>query len=1344
MYPPSSGSSRSAPRSRRWRDVLSMPPLLVIAACALAPPVPEVAFDCTADAPVCPAGHRCVFIDDGDGRGGCEPEATLDPDCTRRDDDQPEVVRFVDDGTACGDPLAEHRSCIAGACVALACGDPSRRGACGDGCVDATEGCDDGNRSDGDGCSQSCRVEEGWVCPGGSAACAPVCLDGRVVGNEACDDGTANPADGCDANCQPTRFVIERFVDGNLDGVSAREIPLQIPLGVTAAADGRIYIADSRNHRVLRFDPRQEPRRDGRADAVADVVVLAGTGVGGFSGDEGPAREAELCAPSSVAVDPSGNVFIADMSNHRIRLVDRSGTITTIAGKAPVGRGCGATPGRADRDDSEILATAADFNYPIGVVIDPRSSDLYVLDALNLRVRRLRRNDDGRWSVRTVLGRSGEPGRTATALVDGADVRFGDGSASEYRQLGIFFNFGPMALSIAPDGDLVVGDTFNHGVVRAEAACFAAECAEDGVAGRCDACQARFERLPGQLPPLPFGVHGLADGRVVVADFANRQVLLDGTPVVASRTPVVSGLDEPAPSFDAPGGLTSVGEQLFVLEPNLGRLTRITGVLRPGATRVLTHVLGGRPTNSTEAEATAVPLFRPAQLALDRTGALYVMDSLNLVVRRYSEDADGRVTTAVAAGTGQANILQLFGGDFAPPTGGCADGTAFAASFDYYPQGMTIVPTPSRDVVLVADPVKGKVVRVEEDGRVCDVLTTEQIDQRFEPQFLHVRGQTLSIVDQARNNWRLVRVALDDQLRPLAATLEVIDLPDVASLRDALPIDDDVTLLTDPRSSVVWRYDHGTDVLEPWVGVPGVAGNDGGSAERSAARLLTPFGLAACPDGRIVITDGGCANNEVWDPSTGSCEPRSAGSPLFDVGVRVRFVSADGTRVETLAGSGERGITGDHGPAVAARVGLSRIDELSLGVVCRDDGSVFFSEADGNRVRIVAPDGTITTYAGLTAPPGPAPSPSRARLYGPTIFAGHLPAAPPSALIVVDGGVQPTLRGAVPTVDDGAGRVVVVDAAAGVRVAAGYERAHVEVDRPLARRAPLLLGARGAVWDAFVPEAPRLVVTQSKTATLRTFDVRGHLGDAPEWLELPPTDFGETALSGLGGIALDPRDGTFAVVDTDNHCVRRLSRDLAKDGVLFGTCEPTAPGDGDRALSEPTHLAFSAAGVLFVADTGNNRVVRIDDPGVDAIARVVVGNGERASAGEGAPAALQAVREPRQIVFDQWHNLYVASTTTVRVVVNGDGDDDGPDGDDPVFTTYGADRRRYPESDANCVEAVAVAPDSVREPGPYGPAIVVGDSCLGTAALLSLQAGAGEDADTADEDEDESDGQETQ
>jgi cysteine-rich repeat protein len=1335
-----------------------LPVLVAVFACEFAPPAPEATFDCTSDAPGCPPGQLCILADNRDGRGRCALDTTLDAACTRRDDVEPGIVRLLDDGTACGPVAAEANACIAGVCVALDCGDPARPAACGNGCVELGERCDDGGRDDGDGCSQSCQVENGWECPGAPSGCAPICGDGRVVGTERCDDGVANPADGCDASCQPTRFVVDRFIDGSPDGVSARTMPLDLPLGIAADADGVLYIADSRNHRVLRFDPRLERRRGNHGTGPADIVVIAGTGAGGFSGDDGPARAAELCVPTSVAVDAAGNVFIADAMNHRIRRVDRSGVITTIAGSASTGDTCGQSSGGRDDDDVAHDARAAQLSTPLAIAVEPRRGDIYVLDAGNQRVRRLWQVptgggscDEGQqtgeppsgtpgcWKMRTVLGTAAEPGVTPPTVFHGRDVRFGDGGQSDFVNLGVFIQFGPMALGLTPAGDLIVADTFNHGLVHVDAACIAPACTEDG---ECGGCEAGFTRLGATLA-LPLAVHALPDGRVVVADFTNRQVMVDGRPIVRAGADVRTMLGEPAAQFDAPGPLASVGDQLFILEPNLNRLTRLSLTATPGVPRVLEQLIGGSPVGPigpVQDDATETPLFQPGQLALDSSGQLHVMDTLQLVVRRYATAADGSVRAAVVAGDGKANLLELFAPGASVQAGRCTDDPSLAASFGSYPQGMAILRGETGDTILIADVVRQRVIRFDTDGRLCEVLTAGDVGRNFEPEFLHLRDRTLTVIDEnAGSSARLVRVTLDEAGDPVEGTLALVEIPrrpnlahDFVRIHDAVPFDDpttleaeDQTLLADPQHRVVWRYDHRSGVLDPWVGEPALLGsapvNDGGSAARADARLLRPAGLAVCPDGRVVIADLGCRGEEVWTPTGCRVVDDEHGAPR-DAGVRLRVVGPDGARVETLAGTGVRAISGDHGPATAAGVALTKVDELALGLVCRDDGSVFFSEIDGNRVRIITADGTITTYAGRTAPPGPAPSPGFARLYGPTSFASHLPATPPPALLVVDGAVQPGRAGATLTDDDGAGRVLFVDATAGVRVAVGYERAHVEADRPLARLAPLLLGARGAVWDTWVPDAPRLVVTQSESTAIRSFTLGGAAIGSPDSLELPEKRFDSDALRGLAGIAIDPRDGTFAVVDSDDNCVRRLSRDLADAGVLFGTCDPASAGAGEHALREPTHIAFSAAGVLFVADTGNHRVVRIDGSGVGAVARVVVGNGDEASAGEGAPAYRQAVRSPRQIVFDRWQNLYVASTTTVRVVLNRDGDDDGPDGDEPVISAFGADRRSYPESDANCVEALALAPANVRAPGAYGPAVVVGDSCLGTAALLSLRA----------------------
>ncbi|HEY5925148.1 MAG TPA: DUF4215 domain-containing protein [Kofleriaceae bacterium] len=73
---------------------------------------------------------------------------------------------------------------------------------CGDGKIEAVETCDDGNTTNGNGCSSTCAPETGWQCSGQPSVCSPKCGDGMRVGNEACDDSNANSNDGCSATCQ--------------------------------------------------------------------------------------------------------------------------------------------------------------------------------------------------------------------------------------------------------------------------------------------------------------------------------------------------------------------------------------------------------------------------------------------------------------------------------------------------------------------------------------------------------------------------------------------------------------------------------------------------------------------------------------------------------------------------------------------------------------------------------------------------------------------------------------------------------------------------------------------------------------------------------------------------------------------------------------------------------------------------------------------------------------------------------------------------------------------------------------------------------------------------------------
>ncbi len=104
------------------------------------------------------------------------------------------------------------------------------------------------------------------------------------------------------------------------DGGPALAAELARPFALLAAPDGSVFIGDLDNHRVRRVDPS------------GVITTVAGTGEPGFSGDGGPATEAQLRTPAGLALDAMGNLYIADYSTHRIRRVDPMGTITTVVG----------------------------------------------------------------------------------------------------------------------------------------------------------------------------------------------------------------------------------------------------------------------------------------------------------------------------------------------------------------------------------------------------------------------------------------------------------------------------------------------------------------------------------------------------------------------------------------------------------------------------------------------------------------------------------------------------------------------------------------------------------------------------------------------------------------------------------------------------------------------------------------------------------------------------------------------------------------------------------------------------------------------------------------------------
>ena len=149
------------------------------------------------------------------------------------------------------------------------------------------------------------------------------------------------------------------------DGGPAVPCNLGTPLGVTVDGAGNVYIADSENHRIRKVTP----------GGIISTVV--GTGVAGNYGDGGPAIYAQLNRPWAVVADAAGDLFIADYNNSRIRMVNTSGVITTIAGGA--GAGYSGDGG---------LATLAMLNFPTGLALDT-NGNIYIADASNNVIRLL-------------------------------------------------------------------------------------------------------------------------------------------------------------------------------------------------------------------------------------------------------------------------------------------------------------------------------------------------------------------------------------------------------------------------------------------------------------------------------------------------------------------------------------------------------------------------------------------------------------------------------------------------------------------------------------------------------------------------------------------------------------------------------------------------------------------------------------------------------------------------------------------------------------------------------------------------------------------------------------------
>ncbi len=151
------------------------------------------------------------------------------------------------------------------------------------------------------------------------------------------------------------------------DGGAATAAVLNSPYGVTLDKTGNLYICDNANRRVRKVSPAYS----------GIITTIAGNGTAGYSGDGFEAIYAEINGVLDVAVDQKGNVYLADASNNRVRKVSTAGIITTYAGT-----------GAAGYNGDGIAATTAMLDMPIGIAVDD-TGNVYIADKDNYRIRKI-------------------------------------------------------------------------------------------------------------------------------------------------------------------------------------------------------------------------------------------------------------------------------------------------------------------------------------------------------------------------------------------------------------------------------------------------------------------------------------------------------------------------------------------------------------------------------------------------------------------------------------------------------------------------------------------------------------------------------------------------------------------------------------------------------------------------------------------------------------------------------------------------------------------------------------------------------------------------------------------
>ena len=676
------------------------------------------------------------------------------------------------------------------------------------------------------------------------------------------------------------------------------------------------------------------------------ISTVAGNGVPSYSGDGGTATDAELYVPLGVAVDGSGNLFIADTFNERIREVDSNGIITTVAGTGDI-----------FFSGNDGQATNTGLYNPTGVAVDD-SSNLFIADFGNQLICKVTPN-----GLITAVAGNGTSGYS------------GDGSLATNAEL-----YSPSAVAVDAAGNLFIADTGNQRIRDVAPNGIITTVAGDGAIGYSgDGGAATNAELSS-----PQGVAVDGFGNLFIADTGNsciRKVTRNGIISTFAGTGTSGNSGDGGEATNAqlssPAGVATDGAGNLLIADTANSCIR-----KVGFNGVMSTVAGnGAPGYSGDGlAATSAELDSPNAVTVDGSGNLFIADTYNQRVRRVTAQGPELTFESILSAGGNYQVIVT-----------SAYGSVTSATAVINVLAPPVIISPFKNV-----------------SALVGAQATFSVDVTGTPPLAYQWLFSGTNLDDATNA-SLTLTNVQGSNAGSYAVVVTNSEGSVTGVVATLAVGSIITVTTQPSNQTVfvgtnlvlgvavsgtgpfnyqWQF-NGMNLPGNITTLAG-SGEDGFSGDGSGAtnaELSDPFGVAVDGSGNLFIADSGnqrirkvaangiittvAGNGTVGYSGDGGAATNAAlnypqGLAVDGLGnlfvadtsnACIRKVAPNGI-ITTVAGNGTFGYSGDGG--LAANAALNNPESVAVDGL----GSLFIADTDNSRIRKVNPSGIIATVAG--------------------------------------------------------------------------------------------------------------------------------------------------------------------------------------------------------------------------------------------------------------------------------------------------------------------------------------------------------------------------------------------